>query len=120
MGIGGGITIVHTPGTKVLFDKWSHMAATYDGKQMKVYLDGDFIESTSVSGKIADWAGDLNIGGAADAPGNSNFLFNGIMDELKIWNKALTNEEIKQAMMPFAVEPSGKSATCWGCIKANY
>ena len=46
---------------------------------------------------------------------------NGILDEVVIWNRALSDDEITQAMegklISAAVAPRGKLTTTWGTIK---
>ena len=123
LGIGGAIVVVHAADTKVPYGEWSHMAATFDGKEMKMYFSGDPCGSTQKSGKIDDWPGDLNIGNPSGHPGGSRaHLFHGLMDELKIWSKALSSEVVKLAMEPekAVVEPLGKLAACWGNIRTGY
>jgi hypothetical protein len=46
--------------------------------------------------------------------------FNGIMDEVAIWDRGLTPDEINELIrdgLPAAVEPEGKLATTWADIK---
>jgi len=105
--------------TEVPSGEWIHIAVVYDGSKLNAYLDGKLDNAGDATGDILGWVGDLNIGGAADAPGNSNFLFHGIMDELKIWKNALTPKEIEQSMSSgtTAVSPQTKIAIAWGSIK---
>ncbi|MEO1366231.1 MAG: LamG domain-containing protein, partial [Acidobacteriota bacterium] len=78
---------------------WHHLAATYDGAEMKVYVNGVT--------KPADWAyqsGDLVISsnpveiGAREhwAVGNSTSIngFYGLIDDVRIWNRALLDHEV--------------------------
>ncbi len=48
----------------------------------------------------------------------------GIIDEIAIFNKALSESEIKSVMTglarTFAVEPSGKLATTWATTKTQH
>ena len=47
--------------------------------------------------------------------------FNGVIDEVQVWNRALTESEIQQSMGDFiagiAVDASGKLTTTWGSLK---
>ncbi len=78
--------------TQVLDGLWHHCAATFDGKAMRVYLDGREIGSLERPGKIA--AG----GTAAGCIGSTNGreCFQGAMDDLRIYGDALTGEEVAQ------------------------
>ena len=50
------------------------------------------------------------------------YTFDGKIDEVAIFKRALTEAEIQKAMQGdmVAVYPSGKAATTWGGIKARY
>ena len=83
-------------------NSWHHIAATYvKGGETKLYVDGDEV----ASGAAPDHAVYLNgTGGDDNCPlGSRSFFigaaydtryFNGFMSHLRVWNKALTNEEI--------------------------
>ena len=75
---------------QVLDGQWHHCAATFDGKAMRVYLDGKEIGSLERPGTIV--AG----GTAAGCIGSSNGgeCFQGAMDELRIFGDALTAAEV--------------------------
>lgn len=76
--------------TQVLDGRWHHCAATYDGLTMRVYLDGKEIGSLPRTGIIS-------AGGSA--PGcigslNGTECFQGAMDDLRIYRRALRPEEV--------------------------
>ena len=74
----------------VSLNKWTHIAATYDGTTFKVYINGTQDATTATwSGSIKTTTGSLKIGSST----SSNY-FNGTIDEVKIWNRSLTQEEI--------------------------
>ena len=104
--------------TKVVDKKWHHFAASYDGETVKVYLDGEVIgegqENFNFSG---DNDADVRIGCTKDFP-NSTFV-NGLIDETAVWRRALSDDEIKQAMIGdfLAVSPNDKVAATWADIK---
>ena len=71
--------------------QWHHVAGTFDGKKMRVYLDGLEIGSRKKPGRLIS-------GGKADASigshsGTSEF-FQGAIDDMRIFNIALTGEQI--------------------------
>ena len=88
-GSGGHTSIV--PTTDLINDtEWHHYALTYDGNTAKVYVDGQELESKPFSESIAtNPARNLYIG---KNPWGNNF--NGLIDEVKIYDKALTGQEI--------------------------
>lgn len=77
---------------------WSHIVATYDEQTMRLYLDGQLIGSKSESfpihyGSENLWIGKFYQKGKDNKKGN--YFFNGAIDEVAIYSKALTAEEIK-------------------------
>jgi len=87
--------------TSVTFDnienigtEWHHYIATYDGAEIKTYLDGKYKNSTAKTGNILT-TGDFNIGSYWDGH-TSTYTWNGQIDEVKIFNYALTEEQVKQ------------------------
>lgn len=74
-------------------DKWHHLALTYDGKTLSFYLDGKLEESKELNKPRTPGKEPLRIGKRAD---NSGTAVKGIYDQTRIWNRALTAQEIKQ------------------------
>lgn len=68
---------------------WHLAAATYDGATMKTWLDGQCLGSSAQTGIIKSYATALVIGAYA-----SGQYFNGNLDEVKIWSRALGTNEI--------------------------
>ncbi|MHC4502515.1 MAG: LamG domain-containing protein, partial [Planctomycetota bacterium] len=76
---------------------WHHCAATFDGKVMRVYLDGAEIGSLDRNRTTLMRSSTISAGGAA--PGcigsmNGVECFQGSIDELRIYSEALTAEEV--------------------------
>ncbi len=98
--------------------KWHHVVGSYDGETMKIYVDGKVIAKEK---KKFDFFGDneadVRIGCAKAVP-HLTFM-NGSIDEAAIWQRALSDEEIKQAMTGnfLAVSPKDKVATTWADMK---
>lgn len=96
---------------------WQFVAATYDGKVQKLYVDGEVKVQTVASGKINS-AAEVSI--SQDGLGEGGGSFVGIMDEIRFYNRALDDNEIKQAMEEpgsKAVSPGGSLPIRWGKIK---
>ena len=75
----------------VLSTDWTHVVGTYDGSTMRLYVNG--VEAallSGLSGNLPFSTADIIIGGQADG---SNF-FDGIIDEVQIYNRALSAQEI--------------------------
>lgn len=74
-----------TPGT------WHHVAGTYDGVTFALYVDGARVASLARSGA-------LSVNSTALAFGNRPALdraFDGELDEVRIWRRALTQSELQ-------------------------
>lgn len=89
----GFMTFLEVPETYEA-GQWYHLAATYDGTTMKIYVNGELQETTDVqSGPIlypeSAWFG---IGAYQD--GDEFHHFNGKLDEIFIHNQALRSDEI--------------------------
>ncbi|HUS83435.1 MAG TPA: LamG domain-containing protein, partial [Dehalococcoidia bacterium] len=69
---------------------WIHVAGTYDGTTMRIYYNGVFEASTPGPSGIASNSLSLGIGAQSDA--TRSFL--GAMDEVRIYNRALSDSEI--------------------------
>jgi len=73
-------------------DAWHHTVATYDGATMKIYIDGVLSNSKSQSGTISTNTNSLTIG---SQPGYGEY-YGGRVSGAKIYNRALTAQEIQQ------------------------
>ena len=73
---------------------WTHLASTYDGATLRVYVNGVLASSTAASGAITASSGDLRIGG------NSLWgeWFNGLIDEVRIYKQPLSAADIQADM----------------------
>ncbi|MBI2584176.1 MAG: LamG domain-containing protein [Candidatus Aenigmarchaeota archaeon] len=74
--------------------KWHHIAGTWNGTTMRVYLDGNIKNSAAFGGLInlSEWR--VFLGGRD----GSNTGSNQTSDEVKIWSRALSAEEINASM----------------------
>ena len=79
--------------------KWMHVAATYNGTTMRIYINGVF--EGSITGPTAIAANLLNVGIGAQSDGTRRF--NGNMDDVRIYNRALSASEIATL---FSVSPA--------------
>lgn len=85
---GGG----HNGATVVNDDEWHHVAYTYDGDTIKLYVDG--VEDFTTSGVVLETgvAGETDVYIGSQAGSNN---FTGMMDDVRIFTEVLTPEEIK-------------------------
>lgn len=71
-------------------NEWMLITATYDGINMKIYKNGELISTTPKTGNIISSTNNLQIGRSTTSEN-----LNGDMAYVKIFNRALTEEEIK-------------------------
>ncbi|WP_338356239.1 LamG-like jellyroll fold domain-containing protein [Yeosuana marina] len=84
----------------ILNNKWYHIAATFDGETVKLFVDGLQVSETLIS--TGPWQDEEPfIIGAVYNSNSSNFptnYFNGFIDEVRVWNIALTERQIHEMM----------------------
>lgn len=85
--------VVTTWPDRIIDTDWHHVAAVYDGSALKLYIDGEIKATSSSSGNLNQGATDLFIGCQASL----NF-FHGKIDELMVFDKAISHEQILTAM----------------------
>ena len=78
------------------FNQWQHLAFTYDGSYIRLYKNGIIVNSTIANGTITQSTQSFNLG-ALDWQG-SLFHLNGRLDEIRLWDVALSQTEINSWM----------------------
>jgi concanavalin A-like lectin/glucanase superfamily protein/Big-like domain-containing protein len=73
---------------------WSHLASTYDGATLRLYVNGTQVASRAATGPINISSGALRIGGNAVW----GEWFKGLIDEVRVYNRSLTASEIQTDM----------------------
>ncbi|MBE3085145.1 MAG: LamG domain-containing protein [Bacteroidetes bacterium] len=106
----------HSSNNPISLDVWQHVAYTYDGSNVRMFINGVLDKTIPVTGTIQVSNKHLGIGMNLDASGNPypNFYrqFRGEIDEVRIWNRALDASELirygfKGLLPPYA-PPSQK------------
>ncbi|MBI4434487.1 carboxypeptidase regulatory-like domain-containing protein [Candidatus Uhrbacteria bacterium] len=80
-----------TPERLPTIGAWTHVTSTFDGSAIKLYENGQLVGTTAWSGMIQPSTKDLYIG---IQPDNNLMPFKGKMDEVRIYNRALSAEEV--------------------------
>jgi hypothetical protein len=76
---------------------WYHVAGTYDGATLRIYINGIEQNSLAFAGPITNGSYDINIGRAAYTIGGTRY-FDGVIDEVKIWSSAISEASIREYM----------------------
>lgn len=74
-------------------NSWHHIVCLYTGTELQIYQNGILTGSTPFAGNIPATAVNLMAGRQADGAASS--VFTGVLDDLRIYNRALTADEIK-------------------------
>ncbi len=78
-------------GTSALpVNQWAYLTSTYDGKKQRLFINGKLIAETAQTGAVINSMGLLRIGGSSIW----GDFFDGYIDEVRIYNRALTQTEI--------------------------
>jgi len=98
------------------YNKWHHVAGTWDGVTMKLYVDGIEVPELTHSGPYSD-SGRNNLIGAISYT-SVLWPFNGVIDEVRIWNKALVPVEFCQTGLDSSAQ--GRVVTVDDPIELEY
>lgn len=95
------------------FDKWFFYSVTYDGQTVRAYVNGTMFAEFDYMTEFELNSLPLNIG--RDVPGNLEF-YGGAMDDLRIYNRSLSESEIQQLFKDnsekTSPKPCGKKSAC--------
>lgn len=114
------------PSTLVV-NAWTHLAATFDGATTRLFVNGTQVAAQAQSTALANSTGTLQIGGDS----YPNEFFAGVIDEVRIYNRALSAAELQADMNSPAgggaapsnttppTVPAGLTATVAGLTQIN-
>jgi beta-lactam-binding protein with PASTA domain len=80
--------------TSIALNTWTHLATTYDGANQRLYINGALVATKPQTGSTAVSNQPLRIGGN----GVWGEFFQGLIDEVRIYNRALSAAEITADM----------------------
>jgi fibronectin type 3 domain-containing protein len=100
---------------QLALNTWAHLAATYDGNALRLYVNGTQVGQLLQVGSIATSTGALRIGG------NTPFgeYFAGLIDEVRIYNRALSATEIQSDMNRSVANPDTTPPSAPGTLTAT-
>jgi hypothetical protein len=108
-GISAGQNYPVSGATPIQMNVWHHAAATYDGSTWKLYLDG-VQDGTSMPANApqprADSLQHFAIGTAMNSSGTASGRFQGVIDEVRVWNIARSPAQIAAAKNRVVAAPT--------------
>src|SRR5260221_12154036 len=90
---GSGKHIIFAP-APLEIGAWTHLAITYDGAMIRLYVDGAETANSPVTSPLTSSTAPLRIGGDAVY----GQFFNGTIDEVRVYARALSADEIRGDM----------------------
>ena len=102
-----GLNTVSAPDDVIEAGKFYHVAVTYDGTSIKMYLNGMFKQSGGLTGAVRDTSFPVLIGrrSGSGVDGTGDVLM-GVIDEVDVYDRALTDAEI------LAIYNAGSAGKC--------
>ncbi len=110
-------------------NQWTHLAATYDGTVLKMYVNGALQSPLPFVGTVFPGTNDLGIGGTVGGEPAGGVIepFAGLIDEASIYNRALSPAEIQSIYaattlgkcgvpLSISTQPTNQSLTVGGNI----
>ena len=116
----GAADFVQLPGKTIVADgTWHHLAKWYDGKSIRMYIDGKMDVQAETQKLAKNGTDDLWIGAR---PGD--VAATGLIDEVGLFTKALSEAELQAVMAASltqiaSLEAKGKLSTTWGEVKST-
>ncbi len=114
----GGAWYAINPAKVLSAKEWYNVSATHDGAEAKIYLNGNL--EKSLKAKFAFSGGEVGISIGAHKWASANF-FDGMIDELLFYKKALTKAEVEKnykATGLAVMKTNDKLSVCWGKLKS--
>jgi len=114
------------PGSTAVADNaWHHIVHVFEvGNEARIYVDGALDATGDISGEsdIAGVGWDLVFGTVGMIENPWHEFISGVMDDIVLFNKALSDAEISELMTgpATAVEAHNKVPTTWAKVKAGY
>lgn len=112
---------INSPGGAFKPKEWNFTAGTYDGKRVRIYMNGKLVTDQPMTGKLTPNKNTLRIG---HREGSSHW-WNGMLDEIGVFRRALSEDEINDIMNNglskqfLAVSSKNELPIAWGYIKSR-
>lgn len=104
---------------KIPLNEWQHVVAQVEDGVHRYWLNGEHAGEFDGKNALPGAADTASVLVGKTHEGNREFL--GLIDEVRIWNRALSMEEVRAEMNTAStpVEPLGKLSTTWATLKSD-
>ena len=108
---------------KIALNEWQHVVGQVDDGTHRYWLNGESVGEFGDKNALPG-AADTSVVYVGTTAEGANRRFLGLIDEVRIWNRALSEEEVIAEMESgyqsgTAVDPRAKLATTWSAIKSH-
>jgi hypothetical protein len=93
---GGGTALTNITYDGLSTDTYYHTVLTYDGAIIKLYVDGDEKDSSEKTGILNNPSRNFMIGAHTGSVSDPTLFFNGTIDDVRIYNRALSADEVSR------------------------
>ena len=118
----GGIDNSQVRGGEWEMEEWNFVALTHDGKTLALYVNGEIVADLDVGEPSFSQKHDGGSIWLTRWKGGAGWDFSGVLDEIAIFNAALSEDDLTTIMedgleKALDVSPVGRLTTTWGHIK---
>jgi hypothetical protein len=94
--IGGVYYLINLPAASARLNGWDCICWTFDGQYVRFYLNGSYVDQVYAPGEITTSSSFFSIGNDVTYVGVATEYFDGKIDDIRIYNRALSIQEIQQ------------------------
>lgn len=102
-----GTPFVMTSSASAPVNKWNHIACVYDGTKQVIYINSASTTSRSMTGNLIATTTYMRVGSGRTATNGSSLTMGGWIQDLRIYNRALSAKEIQNYYLTSTANNTG-------------
>ena len=100
--------------------EWVHIACTYDHQSLTLYVNGNLLAQKAYSANIYYGNRGFSLGEVTNSYFGGTHYLGGMMDEVRIWNYARSQNQIQQTMKEVLTGSESGLVGYWNCEQGTY
>ncbi len=100
--------------------EWVHLACTYDHQSLTIYVNGNLFAQKAYSTDIYYGGSGFSLGAVTNSYFNGTHYLGGMMDEVRIWNYARSQNQIQQTMNKVLTGSESGLVGYWNCEQGTF
>ncbi len=108
-----------TPEADVAQDAWNHVVGTYDGENVKIYLNGELVDSVAANGELKEPPHWLFLGGDTSSSGNIEYQANCKIALARVYTGTMTADDVQAAYEDVLSKSKNTNSYMWGDFNNN-